>query len=259
MAKNNNCTTVRRFTTIRSIQEFAALWCGASENELHIVLKKSYGVAGSTAMGSLIVRNDDFPCLEARIRFIIDAINENRVECCDETGNFRGNENIAWSRKCLRLDKAKAWLENSALPRHELPEFLFQNSADNIPQTPEGLAEAQKRIKELEEIIGEKDKRIEELERMTIDYDKSSPVNAERWRHSCRCLAKTFAAYIINPMRDGITKKDFLDFMKNRVEGFSNPLVVVEEIAWQEFPQSLKNGVGRPSYNRDMEDLDVPF
>lgn len=258
MKKHDECSTIRRFTTIRSIQEFAALWCGASEDELHIVLQNTYG-GGSGAMRSLIVESDDFPCLKPRIRFIIDAISENRVECCDELGNFRGNENIAWSRMCLRLDKAREWLENSALPRNELPEFLFQNSADNIPQTPEGLADAQKRIKELEEIIGEKDKRIEELERMTIDYDRSSPVNAERWKNSCRCLAKAFAAYVINPMRGGVTKSEFLDFMKNRVEAFSNPLVAVEEIAWQEFPQSLKNGVGRPPHRRNMDDSGVPF
>lgn len=93
-------------------------------------------------MGSIIVESDDFPCLKPRIKFIIDAIKENRVECCDELGNFRGNENIAWSRKCLRLDKAREWLENSALPRNELPDFLFQSQAEDFPITQKGLEDA---------------------------------------------------------------------------------------------------------------------
>lgn len=255
MRKHDECSTIRRFTTIRSIQEFAALWCGASEDDLDIVLQNTYG-GGSGAMRSLIVESDDFPCLKPRIRFIIDAIRENRVECCDELGNFRGNENIAWSRMCLRLDKAREWLENSALPRNELPDFLFQSQAENFPITQKGLEDAQNKIRELEEIIKQKDVRIAELEQQTIDIDKNGPINSERWKHSCRAIAKAFAAYIEKQYLPPITKKEFTDFIKSRVENFKNPIGVAEEIAWQEFPQKLKCGPGRPPSNQDYE---VPF
>ncbi|MGE9984193.1 hypothetical protein [Desulfovibrio sp. SGI.169] len=256
MQSHDNCTSIRRYVTIRSIQEFAALWCGATEEELPTILNTSFCCGGSTAMGSLIIRNDAFPCLEPRIRFIIDAINDNRVEVCDELGNFRGNENIAWSRKCLRLDKAKEWLENSALPRNELPDFLFQSQTEGIPQTIAGLEEALEKIRKLEETIKEKDTRIAELEQQTINIDTEGPINSQRWQHSCRALAKTFATYITMSYPTPITKNDFLRFMQNRVEGFRNPLGVVENIAWQEFPSHLKSGPGRP---KKQDDELVPF
>lgn len=258
MNRQDKCTAIRRFTTIRSIQEFAALWCGCSEDDLPTVLAKAYG-GGSGALGSLIVRSDDYPCLEPRIRFIIDAIKDNRVEACDELGDFRGNENIAWGRKSLRMDKAKEWLENSALPRNELPAFLFSSQAENLPATVAGLEEAQKRIHELEESLRERDARIAELELLTTTTEtgEDGPVNAERWRMSCRALAKAFAAYINRSAPEKITKDQFLEFLKKRVENFRNPLVAVETIAWQELPQSLKSGPGRP--RNQYEETDIPF
>lgn len=258
MKGHDRCTAIRRFTTIRSIQEFAALWCGCSEDDLPIVLAKTYG-GGSTSLGSIIVRSDDYPCLEPRIRFIIDAINDGRVEACDELGSFRGKDNISWKRMCLRMDKAREWLENSALPLNELPEFLFPSQADTLPATVAGLEEAQKRIHELEEALRERDARIAELELLTTTTEtgEDGPVNSRRWSLSCRALAKAFAAYINRSAPENITKDQFLEFLKNRVENFRNPLVAVETIAWQELPQSLKSGPGRP--RNQYEETGVPF
>ncbi|MDD3159320.1 hypothetical protein [Anaeromusa sp.] len=258
MNRQDRCTAIRRFTTIRSIQEFAALWCGCSEDDLPIVLAKTYG-GGSTSLGSIIVRSDDYPCLEPRIRFIIDAINDGRVEACDELGSFRGKDNISWKRMCLRMDKAREWLENSALPLNELPAFLFSSQAENLPATVAGLEEAQKRIHGLEEALRERDARIAELELLTTatETGEDGPVNAKRWRLSCHALARAFAAYINRSGPENITKEQFLEFLKNRVENFRNPLGTVENIAWQELPQSLKSGPGRP--RKQYEETGVPF
>ncbi|MBS5376980.1 hypothetical protein [Bilophila wadsworthia] len=253
--KNNQCGTIIRMSNIWSIPEFAALWCGVHPEDIDIVLQKSYRDT-SSILKSLLYQSHDYPCLKPRIQFIIDAIREGRLEACDELGRFRGWENISWSRMSIRGDKAKEWIEYSALPPDELPEFIFKSESDTIKNSIDGLEEAKNKIKKLEDELKIEKSKNYELSQQIIDKEKQGPVNAARWENSCRAMARAYAAYINNIGKKNITKNEFLDFMSHRVEGFTNTLITVEEIAWKEFPEELKHGTGRPSYD-DLSD--VPF
>ena len=140
-----DCLFTSFSSTVLSVPQFAALWCGVEKENLDFVLARAIPAAPTTSRGSIILSSDDYPCLKPRIMFIMEAIEKNEVEACDELGRFRGNDYISWNRMCLRLDKARNWLENSSLPKEELPFFLFP---ENTRQ--EKTDEFKTRITELE-------------------------------------------------------------------------------------------------------------
>lgn len=135
MNNADKCTYIINRISLFSIPEFAALWCGVPKNKIKDVIDNS-SPASDTAQGRQIRKSDEYPCLEPRCVFICQAIKEDKLVTCNETGDINPLESeshSAWDRKRIRLDKALEWLQNTDIPIDEMPNFLTrqEDTTDN--------------------------------------------------------------------------------------------------------------------------------
>lgn len=134
VANVDKCTYIINCSSLFTIPEFAALWCGVPKNKLADILLDSQP-SSQSAQGSQMLINKDYPCLYPRCLFICTAIREKRLITYNDLGEQNLPESkdfhCAWNRMRLRPDKVIEWLQETDMPIDELPHFIYDDPKKN--------------------------------------------------------------------------------------------------------------------------------
>ncbi|MCL7751062.1 hypothetical protein LV475_05570 [Guyparkeria hydrothermalis] len=115
----DSCEDLRLY----AVPHAAALWCGVPPEKVDEVLAAAQPLGEQTARAKATLTHPAYPCLEARISAMHNAIDEDELAATREDGRPTRGSGVADSRRHVRGTALREWARQ--FRREERPSFLF--------------------------------------------------------------------------------------------------------------------------------------
>jgi hypothetical protein len=211
------------------LKEFAAHWCEIPSEDIPHVLKHSLPVTAK-AVGAVLVSNPDYPCLETKLRFLIESIENGSLINCDESGDERflpegKKEYIAWSRCHISGRRAREFLSKYCNKhKDKLPNFIF-------PDVEEQYEYIDNKLKDIEL---ENSRLKQEIEMLRKNGVKTYGVYAQVQKMRQEKLGEKFIAISLYSNGNGLSYA--------QIGALLHPTGDIRQTSLKDYAQDLVNG-----------------
>ena len=163
------------------LKTFGAKWCEIPEQDIPYIISTAQRRT-ARSVGDVIISSRDYPCLETKMRFIVESIENGNLIPCDESGNERiksdgKSDYIKWGRCHVSGKRAREFMIKYCHYHGDtFPKFLFPDVSNQY-----SIHDAMTKIKNLENENRELQNKIKILEK-NKSYLSGIPKKIEEMR-----------------------------------------------------------------------------